>query len=168
MALAGVVGVLGAHRLAAADRGPVGPSTATTTSLPDGGRGVGSRLPGSSPDHVVYAAALGSVAKRWVTALWTRPPGDPPFAWLDRVADITAPDLDAELRTARQWLDGGDVIASSVDVIGVYPDAGDRATLTVTCIAHRVTEVGAREEACATTVTVAAAADGRLVVAAVR
>lgn len=168
MALAGIVGALGAQRLTAADRGPVRPSTTTASSLPDGGRVVGSRLPGSSRDRVVDAAALGSVAKRWVTAMWTRPPGDPPFAWLDRVADITAPDLDAELRTARPWLDDGDVIASSVDVVGVYPDGRDRATLTVTCIAHRVTEAGEREEPCVTTVRINSAADGRLVVVAVR
>ncbi|MDP9389091.1 MAG: hypothetical protein M3Q48_14530 [Actinomycetota bacterium] len=113
-------------------------------------------------------ATLASIARRWVAAMWTRAPGDAPFAWLDGVADITAPDLDAELRTARPWLDDGEVISSTVDVTGVYPDARDQATLTVTCIAHRVTAAGGRDEPCATTVTIALAADGRLFVVAVR
>lgn len=112
--------------------------------------------------------ALASVARRWVKAMWTRPPGDPAMAWLDRVADITAADLDAELRTARPWLDHGDVISSTADIVGVYPDALDRATLTVTCVAHHLTPVGWRDAQCATTVTVAPAAGGRLVVVAVR
>lgn len=167
VALAGVVGLLGAQRLTSEDNRPsVEPPTATPSSVPEA-RPVGRSLPGSSA-HGAAEEALASVARRWVTAMWTRPPGEAPFAWLDRVADITAPDLDAELRTARPWLAEGDVISSTVDIAGVYPDARDPATLTVTCFAHRLTTAGVGSEPCATTVTMASAADGRLVVVAVR
>lgn len=138
------------------------------STVPAGGPAFRQPLPASSTDPVVDDAALASIARRWVTAMWTRPPADAPLAWLDRVADITAPDLEAELRTARPWLGDGDVISSTVDVAGVYPDAGDRATLTVTCVAHQVTALGGRDEPCATTVTIASAADGRLLVVEVR
>ncbi|HVF74825.1 MAG TPA: hypothetical protein VM938_07235 [Acidimicrobiales bacterium] len=111
--------------------------------------------------------ATATVARRWVTAMWTRQPGDGPFDWLDRVAEITDPDLEAELRSARPWI--GDATATAtVEVGGVYPDAPDPATLTVTCVVHRVTAGGRHDEACVATVTVAPSPDGRLVVVAVR
>lgn len=167
--LAGLVGLLGAHRLTARDgRLPLEPPDVARSSLPDSVRPFGAALPGPSAARVVDDAALASIGRRWVTAMWTRAPGDPPFAWLDGVADITAPDLDAELRTARPWLDDGEIVSSTVDVTGVYPDARDQATLTVTCIAHRFTAAGGWDEPCATTVTIASAADGRLFVVAVR
>lgn len=108
-----------------------------------------------------------AVARRWVTAMWSRQPGDGPFDWLDRVGEITDPDLEAELRSARPWA-GDDVATATVEVGGVYPDARNPATLTVTCVVHRVTADGAHEEACVATVTVAPSTDGRLVVVAVR
>ncbi|MDP9402660.1 MAG: hypothetical protein M3P85_04860 [Actinomycetota bacterium] len=169
VALGAVVGLLGADRLRAGDeRLAVEPSMAPPSTVPAGGQTFGSPLPGSSTDRVVDDGALASIARRWVTAMWTRPPGDAPLAWLDRVADITAPDLDAELRTARPWLGDGEVISSTVEVAGVYPDARDRARLTVTCVAHHVTTAGGRDEPCATTVTIASGARGRLLVVEVR
>ncbi|MDP9387042.1 MAG: hypothetical protein M3Q48_03750 [Actinomycetota bacterium] len=168
VALAGFVGLHGAQRLTAkGNRPPVERSTSAASLVPEAGP-FGRWFPTPSAQGTVDEAALASIARRWVTAMWTRPPADAAFAWLDRVADITAPDLDAELRTARPWLAEGDVISSTVEVAGVYPDARDPATLTVTCVAHRLTTASVRSESCATTVTLASAADGRLVVVAVR
>jgi hypothetical protein len=99
--------------------------------------------------------------------MWTRRPGDLAFAWLDRVADITAPSLAAGLRTARQTLADAQVVSASVDIAGAYLDALNPAKVTVTCVAHLATTAGRRDQACATTVTVAPDAGGRLVVSAV-
>lgn len=99
--------------------------------------------------------------------MWTRRPGDRPFSWLDRVADITAPGLAAQLRTARPTLADARVVSATVDIVGAYPDALDPATVTVTCVAHLATTAARHDEPCATTVTVTGDEDGRLVVSAV-
>jgi hypothetical protein len=99
--------------------------------------------------------------------MWTRQPGDPPYRWLDRVADITDPGLAAELRTARTTVDDAQTLSATVEVDGAYPDALNPSTITVTCLAHLATTTGRRDQACASTVTVTATPGGRLVVSAV-
>lgn len=99
--------------------------------------------------------------------MWTRRTGDLAFAWLDRVADITAPSLAAELRTARPTLTDAQLVSASVDIAGAYPDALDPAKATVTCVAHLATTAGRRDQPCATTVTVSPDSGGHLVVSAV-
>lgn len=166
--LAAVVGVLGVQRLGAQDDlNPIERPRPKPLSAPDARRLSAPGRPVPSVGQVPNDAALAAIATRWVSAQWTRPPGEGAFAWLDRVADITAPDLEATLRTARPWLDD-EVISSSADITGVYPDSGDRTTLTVTCVAHRVMPAGTHDEPCVTTVTIVSAANGRLFVAAVR
>jgi len=98
--------------------------------------------------------------------MWTRPPGAAPFAWLRGVADITSPDLLARLATARPT--AADQGSSTVTIDGTYSDALDPAVVTVTCVAHLRTAGGARDEPCATTVTVTGGPGGRLIVAAIR
>jgi hypothetical protein len=107
------------------------------------------------------------VAERWVDAMWTRRPGDLAFAWLDRVADITAPSLAAQLRTARPTLADARVVSASVDIAGAYLDPLDPARVTVTCVAYLATTAGRSDQPCATTVTVSPDAGGHLVVSAV-
>lgn len=166
--LAAVVGVLGVQRLGARDDlNPIERPRPKPLSAPDARRLSALGPPSPSVGQVPNDAAMAAIATRWVSAQWTRPRGEGAFAWLDRVADITAPDLEATLRTARPWLDD-EVISSSADITGVYPDSGDRTTLTVTCVAHRVMPAGTHDEPCVTTVTIVSAADGRLFVAAVR
>ena len=99
--------------------------------------------------------------------MWTRQAGDSAFAWLERVADITAPGLAAQLRTALTRPTDRSVVSATVDVDGVYPDAVDHDTLTVTCVAHVTTLSGTNDEPCATTVTVTPGPGGRLLVSAV-
>jgi hypothetical protein len=99
--------------------------------------------------------------------MWTRRAGDPPFAWLDQVADITAAGLAAQLRTALTTPIDRRVVTATVDVDGVYADALDSNTLTVTCIAHLTTLSGTSDEPCATTVTVTAEPGGQFLVSAV-
>jgi hypothetical protein len=118
------------------------------------------RVPGAEDDEV-------GVARRWVGAMWTRLPGDPPFAWLDRVADITAAGLTAQLRTALPTPIDGQVVSATVDVGGVYPDAVDPNTVTVTCVAHLIAVTGRIDEPCATTVVVTPVPGGGFVVSAV-
>jgi hypothetical protein len=108
-----------------------------------------------------------AIARRWVAAVWTRRPGDSPFAWLAAVADITAPDLLAQLRTGRPTFTDEQTIATTVDIDGVYSDAVDPQTATVTCVAHRRTAIGLVDQPCATTVTISVAPDGRLTVSGV-
>jgi hypothetical protein len=109
-----------------------------------------------------------STATRWVTALWSRAPGQRPFDWLNAVADITSPDLAAELRSARATLDDQLTISATVDINAVYPSAVDPDTVTVTCVAHRRTTTGPLDQPCATTVTVAPGPGGRPMVTAVQ
>jgi hypothetical protein len=99
--------------------------------------------------------------------MWTRQPGDQVFTWLDRVADITAPSLAAQLRTARPTLADAQVVSATVDIAGAYLDALDPSTVTVTCVAHLSTTAGHRDQPCATTVTVSPDSGGHLVVSAV-
>ena len=99
--------------------------------------------------------------------MWTRPAGRGPFDWLAEVAAITSPNLLAELRNARVTLDDQLTVAVTVDIDGVYPDALDPDTVTVTCIAHRRTTIGAVDQPCATTVTVQPGPDGHPFVTAV-
>jgi hypothetical protein len=70
------------------------------------------------------------------------------------VADITAPDLAAQLRSARPTLDDQLTVSVTVDIDGVYPSAVDPGTVTVTCVAHRAMTTGRLDQPCATTVTV--------------
>ena len=99
--------------------------------------------------------------------MWTRRPGDLAFTWLDRVADITAPGLAAQLRTARPTVADTQVDSATVDIVGAYLDAFDPATVTVTCVAHFATTAGHRDQPCATTVTVRPDSEGHLLVSAV-
>ena len=99
--------------------------------------------------------------------MWTRAPGQGPFVWLTRVADITTPGLAAQLRTALPTPEDARVVSSGVEIDGAYPDALDPDTVTVTCVAHLVTTTGPLPEPCATTVTLTPGPDGSLVVAAV-
>jgi hypothetical protein len=108
-----------------------------------------------------------TIARKWVAALWTRRPGDSPFAWLAAVADITTPDLLAQLRTGRPTITDQQTITTTVDIDGVYTDAVDPWTATVTCVAHRRTAMGLVDQPCATTVTITVAPDGRLTVSGV-
>lgn len=82
------------------------------------------------------------------------------------MAAITSLDLMAELRTARATLNDQLTLSQSVDIDGVYPDAINPDTVTVTCVAHLQTAAGETDQPCATTVTVAADADGQPVVTA--
>jgi hypothetical protein len=100
------------------------------------------------------APQIRATAARWVTALWTRAPGGGPFDWLTTVADITAPDLAAQLRNARPTLDDQLTVSVTVDIDGVYPSAADPGTVTVTCVAHRRMTTGSLDQPCATTLTV--------------
>jgi hypothetical protein len=98
--------------------------------------------------------------------MWTHHPGDTPLSWLDRVGDLTAPELIAELRTARPTVTDAAVASTSVELDGAYPDALDPATITVTGVAHLLTTAGPVVEPFATTVTVTTEHGGRLVVSA--
>ncbi|MDQ6616581.1 MAG: hypothetical protein M3083_18020, partial [Actinomycetota bacterium] len=120
------------------------------------------------PPPPLTADQIRSTAARWVAAMWSRPAGRGPFAWLDQVADITSPDLLAELRSARATLDDQLTLSVTVDIDGVYPSAVDPATVTVTCVAHRRVAAGVVDQPCATTVTVGAAPDGHPTVTAVQ
>jgi hypothetical protein len=171
IALAIVLGLIGANRLVAGRDPVVNGVTATVVATspvgPHRDPVSGEWLP-SVPGPTAIDAELTAVASRWVVALWSRQPGEAPFGWLDRVADITAPELDAELRSARSTLSDRAITSATVDVYGVYPDAQDSSTLTVVCVAHRITAAGRHDEPCTTTVTIAPAPSGRLVVVAVR
>jgi hypothetical protein len=124
--------------------------------------GAGVAAPGT-PSARADAAA---VARRWVSAMWTRPPGASPFAWLDQVADITTVGLVARLRSALPAPVDPGVVSSRVDIDAAYPSAVDPDVVTVTCVAHLATTTGLRDEPCATTVTVTPAPGGRLLVSA--
>jgi len=99
--------------------------------------------------------------------MWTRAPGDSPFAWLDRVADITTAALVARLREARPTPEDARIVASGVEIDGAYPDARDPDTITVTCVAHLITTSGRRDQPCATTVTLTPGPGGTLLVSGV-
>jgi hypothetical protein len=155
IALAAVAGIAtaaymthGPHHLIAAD--PLPPHTAT----PDPSGPLAVAVPAGPVVAVLSAAQIRATATRWVTALWTRPPGQGPFDWLNAVADITAPDLAAQLRTAQPTLDAQLTLSVTVDIDGVYPSAVDPGTVTVTCVAHRRMTTGPIDQPCATTVTV--------------
>ena len=93
------------------------------------------------------------------------PPGRPrAFDWLNQVASITAPGLLAQLHTALPTVADQLTVSVSVAIDGVYPSAVDPDTVTVTCDAHITTTTGPLDQPCATTVTVAAGADGEAVV----
>jgi hypothetical protein len=98
--------------------------------------------------------------------MWTHRPGDTPLSWLDPVVDLTAPELIAELRTARPTVTDAAVASTSVEIDGAYPDALDPATITVTGVAHLLTTAGPVVEPFATTVTVTTDHGGSLVVSA--
>ena len=170
LALAVAVVLLGAQRLAVGGARRALPATTPAPTPAPAGRGLvfaDTAAASSQLKPDVNEADVAVLARRWVTALWTRAPGEAPFGWLDRVADITAPALLAELRSARPWR-ADPTLASTAEVDGVYPDAVDPATVTVTCVAHLTTAAGRSALPCAVTVTVARSADGRLVVAALR
>jgi hypothetical protein len=152
------------RRASSPPRSATPPRSPSVPPTPSGHAAPAVNPPRASASPEEAATAL---AARWVDAVWTRRPGDTPFSWLERVADITAPGLVAQLRTARPTLTDAQVRSASVDVDGAYPDALDPHTITVTCVAHLVTTAGPVELPCATTVTVIADPDGRLVVSGV-
>jgi hypothetical protein len=127
----------------------------------------GPSSPTEPPRSILTAEQVRSVATAWVSAMWTRPAGRGPFDWLAEVATITSPDLLAELRNARVTLDDQLTVAVTVDIDGIYPDALDPDTVTVTCVAHRRSIVGAVDQPCATTVTVQPGPDDHPIVTAV-
>jgi len=116
------------------------------------------------PAAVPTAAQVRATATAWVTAMWTRRPGQGPFDWLAQVAPITDPGLLAQLHTALPTAADQQTLSVTVVIDGVYPSAVDPATVTVTCDAHIVTTGGDVDQPCATTVTVAENADGQPVV----
>jgi hypothetical protein len=120
------------------------------------------RLPAPPVGH-----RAASVARRWVQAAFSRAPGDGPGAWLAGVADITHPDLAADLGQVRPWATD-DVLSSTVTVTGVYTHAANPAVVTVACVTDVRTATGLRRDPCVATVTVAWGPDGRLLVVAFR
>jgi len=123
--------------------------------------------PALAPSFPTAGAGSSEVAQRWVAAMWTRASGEGPFGWLAQVADITSPGLAAQLRTALPTQEDARLLSSSVEIDGVYPDALDPYTVTVTCVAHLITTTGPLPAPCATTVTLTPGPLGNLVVAAV-
>ena len=156
-----------ARPISSAGRTPTRPAVATAATEPDA-PSPNTQARAGFPSLILAASDdRAGVARRWVAAMWTRQPGDPPFAWLERVANITTPGLAAHLHVAIPTPDDAQVVSSGVQIDGVYPDALDPNTLTVTCVAHLITTTGPLDEPCAITLTLTRGPEGRLLVAAV-
>jgi hypothetical protein len=97
-------------------------------------------------------------------ARFTREPGDGPFVWLSSVAPLTDPGLLGRLRDGRPTLEDEQLVASRVEIDGVYTSALDPETVTVTCTLERSTRAATSTAPCAVTLRVQPRPDGSLLV----
>ncbi len=122
--------------------------------------------PSSTPPEPSHptASEVATVARAWVMARFTRGSGDGPFAWLSSVAPLTDPAFLTRLRDGRPTLEDEDILASRVEIDGVYASAVDPETVTVTCTVEQSTRRATSSVPCAVTLRVEAEPDGSLLV----